>query len=261
MRIDNIRNLQTSSYRRCLRVALLFFVIQWFAISPSWAGNGDKIEVPRLKINPGTTQQMVIQLKNEEEYTAFQAEIYFPEGISPAKTADGKNYIVSLSADRRKDHTISANVVSDGGLKVAAISMNNESLKGKSGDLFYIDIVSESTFEGPKTIEVKDILFTRTSDRKEIAFANASGIADDKAVKLGDVNGDNLVNVTDIVATVNYIMEKPSPNFNEAAADVSGDGEINVTDIVKMVSIIMSGSGARKMMEALEGTLDLNDEW
>ena len=57
----------------------------------------------------------------------------------------------------------------------------------------------------------------------------------------GDVNGDGLVNVTDIVATVNYIMEKPSSNFNEAAADLNGDGYINVTDIVKMVSIIMSG--------------------
>ena len=59
----------------------------------------------------------------------------------------------------------------------------------------------------------------------------------------GDVNGDGLVNVTDIVATVNYIMEKPSDNFNKAAADLSGDGDINVTDIVKMVSIIMNGNG------------------
>ena len=62
----------------------------------------------------------------------------------------------------------------------------------------------------------------------------------------GDVNGDGLVNVTDIVATVNYIMEKPSDNFNEEAADLNGDCSINVTDIVKMVSIIMSVS-AREM--------------
>ena len=51
------------------------------------------------------------------------------------------------------------------------------------------------------------------------------------------------MNVTDIVATVNYIMEKPSDGFNKDAADLTGDGEINVTDIVKMVSIIMSGDG------------------
>lgn len=59
----------------------------------------------------------------------------------------------------------------------------------------------------------------------------------------GDVNGDGLVNVTDIVATVNFIMEKPSDGFNKDAADLNGDGFVNVTDIVKMVSIIMNGNG------------------
>ena len=55
----------------------------------------------------------------------------------------------------------------------------------------------------------------------------------------GDANGDEQVNVTDIVATVNYIMNKPSDDFNKYAADVNGDGEVNVTDIVGMVNIIM----------------------
>ena len=62
----------------------------------------------------------------------------------------------------------------------------------------------------------------------------------------GDANGDGLVNVTDIVATVNFIMEKPVEGFNKEAADLSGDGDINVTDIVKMVNIIMEAA-AREM--------------
>ncbi len=57
----------------------------------------------------------------------------------------------------------------------------------------------------------------------------------------GDANSDGLVNVTDIVATVNYIMNKPSDDFNKYAADVNGDGEVNVTDVVGMVNIIMKG--------------------
>jgi hypothetical protein len=60
----------------------------------------------------------------------------------------------------------------------------------------------------------------------------------------GDANGDGLVNVTDIVATVNYIMDNPSDNFNKDAADLNGDGIVNVTDIVQMVNIIMNGNGA-----------------
>ena len=57
----------------------------------------------------------------------------------------------------------------------------------------------------------------------------------------GDANGDGVVNVTDIVATVNYIMNKPSDEFNKVAADVNNDGDVNVTDIVGMVNIIMKG--------------------
>ena len=62
----------------------------------------------------------------------------------------------------------------------------------------------------------------------------------------GDANGDGLVNVTDIVATVNFIMEKPSDGFNKEAADLNGDGEVNVTDIVKMVSIIMEAAARQE---------------
>ena len=66
----------------------------------------------------------------------------------------------------------------------------------------------------------------------------------------GDANSDNLVNVTDIVATVNYIMDKPSADFNFDAADVNGDSEVNVTDIVGMVNIIMK-SGVQNVREAM----------
>ena len=63
-------------------------------------------------------------------------------------------------------------------------------------------------------------------------------------VIFGDANQDGLVNVTDIVATVNYIMENPTGTFDKVAADVNKDGFINVSDIVAMVNIIMS-SGSR----------------
>ncbi len=66
----------------------------------------------------------------------------------------------------------------------------------------------------------------------------------------GDANGDGLVNVTDIVATVNFIMNKPSTDFNFQAADVNDDGEVNVTDIVGMVNIIMK-DGTQNVREVM----------
>ena len=240
MRTDNIRNLQTSPCRRCLQVALLFFAFQLLSVSSSWGQDGDGLSVTKLKIVPGTVQKLAVELKNSEEYTAFQAELFFPEGISPVKDANG-NYTVSLSS-RKTDHAISANVVSDGGLKVAAYSMKNSSFTGNSGDLFYVDIVSEATYEGAGTIEVKDILFTRTNDRKEVAFSDVTGTVDTKDVLKGDSNGDGKVNVSDIVEMVNYILGKPSSKFQFEPSDVNGDGQVNVTDIVNVVNIILGAS-------------------
>ena len=96
------------------------------------------------------------------------------------------------------------------------------------------------TFSGwseiPETMPAHDVTVTGTFEKNII---------------MGDVNGDGVVNVTDIVATVNYIMEKPSDGFNKEAADLNGDGEINVTDIVKMVTIIMSGESRQDLQEVM----------
>lgn len=55
----------------------------------------------------------------------------------------------------------------------------------------------------------------------------------------GDANDDGKVNVTDIVAVVNFIMGTIPEVFNKNAADMNNDGYINVTDIVKIVNFIM----------------------
>ena len=225
MRINHIRNLRTSSYRRCLRVTLLFFVIQLFAVSQLRAE--DNIVIPTLKIEPGTKQQLVIQLTNKVAYTAFQVEVFFPKGISPVKTDDG-NYSISLASSRITNHEITANIISSGALKIAAYSSNNESLKGNSGDLFYIEIESEDTFEGPATIEVKDILFTKNSDHKEVALADASVVVDTKGSVEGDANGDGEVNVADVDVVIEAIGEDYETN---KAADTNEDGDINVADV------------------------------
>ena len=223
MGINHIRDLRTSSYRRCLRVTLLFFVIQLFAVSQLRAE--DNIVIPTLKIEPGTTQQLVFQLTNKTAYTAFQVEVFFPKGITPVKTNDG-DYNVSLNPSRITNHEITADVISSGALKVVAYSSNNESLKGNSGDLFSIDIVSEATFEGPATIEVKGILFTKSSDHKEVALADASVEVDTKVAVAGDANGDGEVDVSDI----DFIIEVIGGEYVKAA-DVNDDGDVDVSDI------------------------------
>lgn len=58
-----------------------------------------------------------------------------------------------------------------------------------------------------------------------------------KFMPIGDVNGDNAINDTDVKEETSYIMGNPSKTFVKAAADMNGDGVINVADIVLMNAI------------------------
>lgn len=55
----------------------------------------------------------------------------------------------------------------------------------------------------------------------------------------GDANGDGDVNVTDIMAVANWILNIPMNTFYKVAADVTGDNDINVTDIMGIANIIL----------------------
>ena len=54
---------------------------------------------------------------------------------------------------------------------------------------------------------------------------------------LGDINGDDIVNVLDVVILVNIILsEGDDPN-----GDINQDGIINILDVVTLVNMIFNG--------------------
>ena len=56
----------------------------------------------------------------------------------------------------------------------------------------------------------------------------------------GDINRDGMVNIIDVVALVNIILDTPLPyNYDMEAADLDGNGVINITDAINLLSIIM----------------------
>lgn len=54
----------------------------------------------------------------------------------------------------------------------------------------------------------------------------------------GDVNGDDKINISDVVTLVNYISEMNPANFIVEVADVNGDEKINIADAVTLVNMI-----------------------
>ena len=56
--------------------------------------------------------------------------------------------------------------------------------------------------------------------------------------ELGDVTGDGIVNILDLVQVVNYILELSSPLY-ECAADFNQDGVVNILDLVQIANNIL----------------------
>jgi len=55
----------------------------------------------------------------------------------------------------------------------------------------------------------------------------------------GDVNGDGLVTVSDVMCIVLHILNEPPSKFLIENADLNSDGQINVSDIMETVNIIL----------------------
>ena len=62
----------------------------------------------------------------------------------------------------------------------------------------------------------------------------------DEMMLLGDLNGDTILNILDVVTMVSYIMgdTELDPPY-DAAADMNEDNIVNVLDIVTLVNFII----------------------
>ena len=57
-------------------------------------------------------------------------------------------------------------------------------------------------------------------------------------IEMGDVNGDTLINILDLVQMSNYVLGLSTPAY-ECAADYNGDGIVNILDLVLTANYIL----------------------
>lgn len=58
-------------------------------------------------------------------------------------------------------------------------------------------------------------------------------------IRIGDVNDDNAVDISDVVAIANSVMGDVPTLFNRENADINGDGDVDITDVVNLANQVM----------------------
>ena len=67
---------------------------------------------------------------------------------------------------------------------------------------------------------------------------SAKCVSTDSSFVLGDADGSGKVDLKDVKAIANDIMGTPPAGFNKVQADVNGDEIVDVADLVEVVHIL-----------------------
>ena len=57
---------------------------------------------------------------------------------------------------------------------------------------------------------------------------------------MGDLNQDGLINVQDIILSINIILGAPPSSYEICSGDINEDGVIDILDIVLLINLILS---------------------
>lgn len=187
----------------------------------------------------------------EENITAFQCDIYLPEGVIWKSTTDKRGKVIYdapvFNEDRTDTsyHTIAPMAKNaDGSYNIIVYSMEKEIILENDGALLILPLeIPEEMEAGDYNIIVRNIVMT-TVDTQQTKVAEVVSRLTIPSYQLGDANGDDEINVTDIVYIISHIRNESPEGFILGAADVNEDTEVNVTDIVGVIDLIRGGGAA-----------------
>ena len=201
----------------------------------------DRLYIEDFTITPGETRTVSVMLDNEIAYTAFQTDIYMPAGLT-IEMEDG-DYIFDLTDSKSRDHMIASQPQVDGAIRVISYSNKINPFSGNSGALVTFNVAADADFTGPAAIALRNTLFTTTTG-VEIPFGNETCTVTRPTISIkGDVNGDGNVNISDVTALSDYLL---NGNGNASGilldnADVDSDGNINISDVTILIDNLLTG--------------------
>ncbi|MBQ0068305.1 MAG: Ig domain-containing protein, partial [Bacteroidales bacterium] len=109
-----------------------------------------------FSIEAGETKQVSINLDNTTALSAFQLELYLPEGLTMALDSRGRLHC-GVNTDRADDHTLTFKDRGNGQYNATYYSTNSYDIIGNSGEIAYFYVTAADNFSGTATVSLKEI--------------------------------------------------------------------------------------------------------
>lgn len=182
----------------------------------------DRFYIENFNIEPGETKTIEIQLDNVTTFSAIQADIFLPEGLT-IDQEDG-DYIFDLTDRKARNHTVSAALVSNGAIRILIASQTSNTFSGNLGALVTFQLTASNTFTGEHQIVMNNIIaseadMTQHNLPDETCTVNPSGSVEPtaqsltlntKMAKLQPNNSLQLEAITENAGTITWSSEDES---------------------------------------------------
>lgn len=141
------------------------------------------------------------------------------------------------ASDRWNNEHITAIPINDNTLRVVAYTIPSTAISGNSGELMRLHFTcDDEAYEGT-TVRIDSISLSNTKGEQKSSLQDLAM----KIVKMGDVNDDGVIDVTDVTMLINRVLGTKSTNFQESVADMNGDTVLDVTDVTLLINKVLKG--------------------
>ena len=210
----------------------------------------------------GGTGEMEVYYQTDaaNAFKAFQIDVPLPEGITienvemaqPLPEGIGKGTYASLGEnnyDATKKFFATANNKSDKSV-VIGFQTGSQTFPASSEPTLLCTL----TLKAAEDVTTDYTGYSSLTDYIELTNYETKAISTEpneigspviekqnlniKVFKKGDVNGDGIVNIADVVCIINYSHELPNENFYKSMANVNQDDIINIADVQAIINIL-----------------------
>ena len=131
-----------------------------------------------ITLMPGETRTVSILLDNEMDYSAFQFDLTFPEGLTAS------NFQLT---DRAGSHAFDVNALQNGSIRALCYSPVMTCINGHQGALLTFDVTATGTVNGDITVDGIELVTPNCNsvqlDGFTIVVNNATGMNETSIVK------------------------------------------------------------------------------